>query len=286
MAGFLATILLLPIAGPANSADDVDVLYAGSLVNLMERGIGPAFNRATGDQFRGYAGGSVGLANQIKGRLRDGDVFISANPKVNSALMGTENGAWVSWYIAFAQSPLVIGYSASSKFAGAFKTKPWYQVLMEPGIKIGRTDPKLDPKGSLTLALMNQAETFYKSPGLAQKVLGAADNPEQVLPEETLVGRLQSGQLDAGFFYSTETADARIPTLSLPPAITPKAVYTVTILRNAPNPAGAGRFVAFLLGGDGRELLKEHGLTLQKLAVAGDANAVPQDIKAIVDKAK
>jgi molybdate/tungstate transport system substrate-binding protein len=262
------------------------VLYAGSLVNLMEHGVGPAFNKATGDQFRGYAGGSVGLANQIKGKLREADVFISANPKVNSALMGAENGAWVSWYIAFAQSPLVIGYSASSKFVADFKTKPWYQVLMEAGIKIGRTDPKLDPKGSLTLALMNQAETFYKSPGLAQKVLGAPDNPEQVLPEETLVGRLQSGLLDAGFFYSTEAADARIPALSLPPAITPKAVYTVTILRNPPNPAGAERFVAFLLGGDGRELLKEHGLTLQRLAVAGDANAVPREIKAIVDKAK
>jgi molybdate/tungstate transport system substrate-binding protein len=286
MAGLLAATLLLPVAGPAYPAGYVNVLYAGSLVNLMEHGVGPAFNKATGDQFRGYAGGSVGLANQIKGKLREADVFISANPKVNSALMGAENGAWVSWYIAFAQSPLVIGYSASSKFVADFKTKPWYQVLMEPGIKIGRTDPKLDPKGSLTLALMNQAETFYKSPGLAQKVLGAPDNPEQVLPEETLVGRLQSGLLDAGFFYSTEAADARIPALSLPPAITPKAVYTVTILRNAPNPAGAERFVAFLLGGDGRELLKEHGLTLQRLAVAGDANAVPREIKAIVDKAK
>ena len=286
MAGLLAATLVLPAAGPAHSAGYVNVLYAGSLVNLMEHGIGPAFNKATGDQFRGYGGGSVGLANQIKGRLREGDVFISANPKVNNDLMGADNGGWVSWYIAFAQSPLVIGYSASSKFAGAFKTKPWYQVLMEPGIKIGRTDPKLDPKGSLTLTLMNQAETFYRSPGLAQQVLGPPDNPEQVLPEETLIGRLQSGQLDAGFFYSTETADARIPALSLPAAITPKAVYTVTILRNAPNPAGAERFVAFLLGGDGRELLKQHGLTLQKPAVAGDANAVPQDIKAIVDKAK
>jgi len=286
IAGLLAASLLLPAAGPAYSASDVNVLYAGSLVNLMEHGIGQAFNRATGDQFQGYAGGSVGLANQIKGGLRKGDVFISANPKVNNTLMGAENGAWVSWYIAFAQSPLVIGYSASSKFAGAFKTKPWYQVLMDPGIKIGRTDPKLDPKGSLTLMLMNQAETFYKSPGLAQKVLGAPDNPQQVLPEETLVGRLQSGQLDAGFFYSTETADARIPALSLPVAITPKAVYTVTILRNAPNPAGAEQFVAFLLGDDGRELLTQHGLTLQKLAVAGDAKAVPQDIKAILDKAK
>jgi molybdate/tungstate transport system substrate-binding protein len=286
-AGLLAATLSLPLVEPAYSAGDVNVLYAGSLVNLMERGIGPAFDKATGNQFQGYAGGSVELAKQIKGKLRRGDVFISANPKVNFALMGAANGDWVKWHIAFAQSPLVIGYNASSKFAADFKTKPWYQVLTEPGIKIGRTDPKLDPKGTLTLTLMRQAETFYKSPGLAQKVLGAPlDNPAQVLPEETLVGRLQSGQLDAGFFYSTETADAKIPALTLPPAIAPKAVYTVTILRDAPNDAGAERFVTFLLGNNGQKMLKEYGLTLQKLNVAGDASAVPQQIKAIVDKAK
>jgi molybdate/tungstate transport system substrate-binding protein len=282
----IAAALSLSPNQSAFAAGTVNVLYAGSLVNLMEHGVGPAFDKATGNQFQGYAGGSVGLANQIKGKLRKGDVFISANPKVNNNLMGAANGDWVNWYVSFAESPLVIGYNASSKFAADFKTKPWYQVLLEPGIKIGRTDPKLDPKGALTVTLMKQAETFYKSPGLSQKVLGAPDNPAQVLPEETLVGRLQSGQLDAGFFYSTETSDAKIPALSLPPAITPKAVYTVTILHNAPNAAGADQFVAYLLGSDGQNLLKQHGLTLQKLTASGDASAVPQDIKAIVDKAK
>jgi molybdate/tungstate transport system substrate-binding protein len=282
----LATALLAAPAQAAFAAGTVNVLYAGSLVNLMEHGVGAAFDKATGTQFQGFGGGSVGLANQIKGKLRKGDVFISANPKVNSALMGAANGDWVKWYVAFAQSPLVIGYNASSKFAADFKTKPWYQVLLEPGIRIGRTDAKLDPKGALTVALLKQAETFYKSPGLSQKVLGAPDNPAQVLPEETLIGRLQSGQLDVGFFYSTETSDAKIPAISLPLEIAPKAVYTVTTLRDAPNAAGADQFVAFLLGPGGRDLLKEHGLTLQKMDVSGDATAVPQDIKAIVDKAK
>jgi molybdate/tungstate transport system substrate-binding protein len=282
----LATALLAAPAQAAFAAGTVNVLYAGSLVNLMEHGVGPAFDKATGTQFQGFGGGSVGLANQIKGKLRKGDVFISANPKVNSALMGAANGDWVKWYVAFAQSPLVIGYNTSSKFAADFKTKPWYQVLLESGIRIGRTDAKLDPKGALTVALLKQAETFYKSPGLSQKVLGAPDNPAQVLPEETLIGRLQSGQLDVGFFYSTETSDAKIPAISLPLEIAPKAVYTVTTLRDAPNAAGADQFVAFLLGPGGRDLLKEHGLTLQKMDVSGDATAVPQDIKAIVDKAK
>jgi molybdate/tungstate transport system substrate-binding protein len=252
----------------------------------MEHSIGPAFDKNAGARFEGYAGGSNKLANEIKGKLRAGDVFISANPKVNAALTGADNGGWVNWYIAFAQSPLVIGYSQTSRFASDFKTKPWYQVLMQSGIRIGRTDPKLDPKGALSLTLMEKAAAYYKEPGLAERVLGAPDNPAQVLPEETLVGRLQSGQLDAGFFYSTETTDAHIAAIALPSEIAPKAIYTVTILHDAPDPTGAEKFVSFLLGSAGQNLLKQHGLALLKPKLAGDEKAVPQPVRSLLDKAQ
>jgi molybdate/tungstate transport system substrate-binding protein len=282
--GACVGVLLTCAAAVGWAAGQVDVLYAGSLVNLMEHGIGPANERANGDTFRGYAAGSNALANEIKGQLRRGDVFISAVPKVNASLMGASNGNWVTWYVTFAESPLVIGYSASSRFAADFKSKPWYQVLSEPGIKLGRTDPTLDPKGALALTLMQRAETFYHSPGLAQRVLGAPDNPAQVLPEPTLVGRLQSGELDAGFFYSTETSTGHIPAVSLPAEIAPKAEYTVTILRDAPDPAAAGRFVVFLLGPKGREVLLAHGLALRTPELAGAANDAPANVRAIVAK--
>jgi molybdate/tungstate transport system substrate-binding protein len=281
-AALLAAGLSLLPGSAAMAAGKVNVLYAGSLVNLMEHGVGPAFDKASGDSFQGFGGGSGMLANQIKGKLRQGDVFVSASPKVNDGLMGEANGGWVSWYISFAQSPLVIGYNAKSKFAADLQSKPWYEVLQEPGIKIGRTDPKIDPKGALTVTLMQQAETHYNSPGLAQKIIGAPDNAAQVLPEETLVGRLQSGEIDAGFFYSTETVDAKMPAVTLPAEIAPKAVYTVTILHNAPNADGADKFVAFLLGPDGQSVLKEHGLAAQKPALTGDAASVPQDVQALL----
>ena len=278
----LAAGLALAPTHKALAAGKVSVLYAGSLVNLMEHGVGPAFDKASGDSFQGFAGGSSGLANQIKGKLRQGDVFVSASPKVNDSLMGDINGGWVSWYIAFAQSPLVIGYNPNSKFAPDLKSKPWFQVLQEPGIKIGRTDPRLDPKGALTVTLMQQAETHYDSRGLSEKIIGAPDNPAQVLPEETLVGRLQSGELDVGFFYSTETADAKIAAVPLPADIALKAVYTVTILHNAPDAEGADKFVAFLLGPDGQSVMKEHGLGVQKPVLTGDAADVPKDIQALL----
>src|SRR6202023_3123470 len=207
------------------------------------------------------------------------------NPKVDDQLMGQANGDWVPWYIAFAESPLVIGYNPSSRFVDDLKNKSWHEVLAEPGLKLGRTDPKLDPKGALTIELLKRAEAFYNKPGLSQQILGAPDNPTQVLPEETLIGRLQSGQIDVGFFYSTETSDAKIQAIKLPDEIAPKAHYKMKILRDPPNPAGAERFVSFLLGSKGRDLLKSHGLELLKPNLSGDANAVPAAVASLVDAA-
>jgi molybdate/tungstate transport system substrate-binding protein len=283
----LAAIFMIIASGSAwATTGTVNVLYAGSLVNLMERSAGPAFEQNSSDRFQGYAGGSNKVANEIKGRLRRGDVFVSANPKIDDQLMGEANGDWVRWYIAFAESPLVIGYNPSSRFVNDLKNKPWYEVLAEPGLKLGRTDPKLDPKGALTIELLKRAEAFYSKPSLSQQIIGDPDNPAQVLPEETLVGRLQSGQLDVGFFYSTETSDAKIPAINLPDEIVPKARYTVTILRDAPNPGGAEWFVRFLLGSQGRDLLKQHGLELLKPNLKGDASAVPAAVKSLVDSAQ
>jgi molybdate/tungstate transport system substrate-binding protein len=283
----LAAIFFLAALAPMWGADNnsVNVLYAGSLVNLMERSVGTAFEQQGGDRFQGFAGGSNKLANEIKGKLRRGDVFVSANTKADEQLMGQENGDWVRWYVAFAESPLVIGYNPSSRFVNDLKNKSWYEVLSDPGLKLGRTDPKLDPKGALTIELLKRAEVFYSKPDLSQQILGAPDNPRQVLPEETLIGRLQSGQIDVGFFYSTETSDAKIPTIKLPDEIAPKAHYTVTILRDAPNPTGAEGFASFLLGPNGRAILKEHALELLKLSLSGDEKAVPAAVRSLVEAA-
>jgi molybdate/tungstate transport system substrate-binding protein len=263
----------------------VNVAYAGSLVALMEHGIGPAFDKAfsqTGGNFAGYAGGSNKLAHEITGKLIQADVFISANPRVNDSLMGAAHGDWVDWFITFAQSPLVIGYNPGSRFAADFAHKPWYEVLQSPGIRIGRTDPKLDPKGRLTLALMKKAASLYKIPDLAERVLGLPENPAQVLPEETLVGRLQSGQVDVGFFYSTETANLKIPAITLPADVALSAHYTATIVNRAPNPKGAADFLAFLLGRSGQTIMRAYGLDLLPPKLHGDHAKVPAKVLALI----
>jgi len=277
---------LLFAGGACADEGKVEVLYAGSLVNLITKQVGPAFQTASGYSVTGKGAGSTALVTDIKGKVDKGDVFISASPTVNNGLMGAENGDHLSWYVNFAESPLMIGYNPQSRFAAQFKSKRWDEVLQEPGIRIGRTDPKLDPKGAFTVEMVTKAAALYKQPDLVQKTLGAPENPDQVLPEETLVGRLQSGQLDAGFFYSTETSDLNIPAIRPAPELQAKASYTITILGDAPNAKGAARFVDFLMSAKGRQLLEEHGVDVVKPAVVGNVQAIPPSVQAVIDAAQ
>jgi molybdate transport system substrate-binding protein len=254
----------------------VRVLYAGSLVSIMEKTMGPAFAKATGDQYQGYGAGSSQIANELQGKIRQGDVFISADPAVDTKLMGP-NG-FVSWYTTFARSPLVLAYSPGSKFADQLKTKPWYEVVTQPGFRLGSTDPKLDPKGKLAAQAIQQIAKDQNQPGMAEQI----NRNLTVFPETDLVGRLQAGQLDAGFFYSIESADLGDPTASLAP-INLAAQYTVTVLNQAVNPAGGEAFVKYLLGDQGTTTLKEHGFQLiQPPKVSGNQASVPKDLQSVV----
>lgn len=294
----------------AKAGGNVQVMYAGSLESIMEKQIAPAFKQSTGYTFEGEAKGSSALANEIKGHLQRPDIFISASASVNKQLMGSANGNYVSWYLNFARSEMVIGYNPHSRFASDFQaaakgTKSWYQVLEESGVRLGRTDPILDPKGSATIELMELAENYYHQPGLTQKVLGANENTSQIFPEEELVARLGAGQLDAGFFYINEAQAAHIPFVTLPKQINlgdpslaatyktatwtnPKTkvvskgapiVYTLTIPSTSQNQAGAQAFAAFLLSSQGQNILQSNGLLSTPLTVSGDANAVPQSLQ-------
>lgn len=269
-----------PAAGSAGGhrSGPVNVLYAGSLVDLMEKQLGPGFKSATGYTFDGFSAGSTALAAQIKGKVRQGDVFVSASPAVNDSLEGAANGAWVSWYATFAQSPLVLGYNPSSRFAADIRTKPWYQVLSEPGILVGRTDPATDPKGKLTVTALTSAAQHDHEPALTALAGAGSD----VYPEETLVGRLQAGQLDAGFLYSSEAAAASIPTVPVTvPGQSLQATYTVTILAHAPQEAGAEAFVAYLLGPAGRSALARDGFTVARPPGVSGAG-VPAGLRSVL----
>jgi len=309
-------IHLIPALAASKTAaaeSQISVLYAGSLGNLMETDVGPAFSRATGYKYQGEAKGSLLSANLIKEKLRTPDVFISADPKVNQRLMGNENGDLVRWYATIFGNEMVLGYNPDSRFAAELKKvgtndTRLYEILQEKGFRLGRGDPELEPKGYRTLFLFNLAEKLYQQPGLAERIL---NNPEQrIFPEEQLVARLEAGQLDAGIFYRNEVAEHSLPFIGFPRElnlsdpdldlqygaatyVSPQGtkyagsaiVYSITIPENARNRDGAVALVSFILSQEGRKIVEKHALRLIQPLVSGEVDAVPPTLQTALKKA-
>ena len=310
MAVVVAAVMASAWPGPdgaARAAVPVRVLYAGSLINVFERDLGPAFTRASGIPVLGRAGGSTALAHMIRDGLIPVDVFVSAEPGVNGILAPRAGAPSASWYLTFGTTSMVIAYAPGSRFAPALRIGPWFHVLVSPGLRLGRTDPALDPKGFRTILVAQLAEAYYHEPGLARRLLGPDENPSQIFPEEALVGRLTSGQLDAGFFYLVEAVAEQLPYVALPPALNlsdpefaatyatvswvdssgvkhigAPTVYTVTIPSSARNANGAARFVAFLLGREARALLTSRGILGVPVRAGGRPADVPLSLRPLV----
>jgi len=281
--GFTAAGLLASMpaqASPsASGSGPVDVLSAGSLQDLMQTQVAPAFHQATGYTLDNTSMGSTAIANGIKGGTLQGDVFVSASPMVNTTLEGSANGNWVSWYATFGSSPLVLGYNPASRFAHALKAKPWYDVVDQPGFLLGRTDPTTDPKGVLAVTALNETAKAHRIAAL-QSIATSTTN---VFPETSLVGELQAGQLDAGFFYGVEAAAAHLKTVPLT-GTKLAGVYTITILNHAPHEAAARAFVTFLLSSNGRKILERNGIVAVTPPKLVGSASVPDDLKRLFSR--
>jgi molybdate/tungstate transport system substrate-binding protein len=257
-----------PSASTASGSGPADVLSAGSLQDLMDKAVVPDFHAATGYTEVDFSAGSSDLASDIKGKVKQGDVFISASPTVNTTLMGAANGSWVSWYATFATSKLVLGYNVKSKFAADLTTMPWYKVVTLPGFRLGLTPPASDPKGVLAVEALDNTAKSQNVPALT--AIGAKTSNQ--FPETNLEAEVESGQLDAGFFYLAEANSASIPTVALT-GVNLAATYTITVLNGAPHPAAADAFVTYLLG-PGQADLTKYGFTLSSpITVTGTAPA-------------
>ena len=257
LAGLYALVAALTPA-PSPEPGTVSVLYAGSLVTAME---GPVKNALLQAHlvFEGQPGGSKALAHLIVAGVRTPDVFISVDPRIVASL-----GARVASATTFAGTSLGIAWAPTSKYAALFNavadgTTPLQRALETPGLRIGRTDPQLDPKGAYTL----QAVTMWLGSAEERQILGDDQNPAQIFPEEDLLARVDTGQADVGFFYRTEAIARGYRFLPLPgkAALTDRITYTLAVMRAAPHPQEAKAFAQFILTGPGRAILERAGLT-------------------------
>ena len=215
-----------PTTTPQPLLGNITVFYAASLVNLMTKNINPGFTNIAHYRVNTQAAASGVLAVQLTQGI-SADVFISASATYDTTLSTTmirSNGKTVlSWWATWGSTRLGIGYNIKSPHLSTFQaiangSLPWYLGLNPSTMKIGRTDPELDPKGARTVIMTKLAKLYYNTPySIETTVLGSDRNPLQIYTEQQLENLLDTGNLDVGFFYECEqTWKGNVQFISLP----------------------------------------------------------------------
>ncbi|MFZ0447974.1 MAG: tungstate ABC transporter substrate-binding protein WtpA [Desulfatiglandaceae bacterium] len=309
VAGIICVSLLM---GPlhAEEANKLIIFHAGSL-SIPFREVAKAFNRHhPGVEVLREAGGSRTCARKISDLGRPADIMASADYTVIENLLIPK---YASWNISFATNEMAIMYRPDSNYAKEINGQNWYKILLRKDVEYGHSDPNSDPCGYRSQLVWQLAEKYYKVPGLYEK-LKAGCPEKNVRPKETdLIALLEAGELDYVFIYKSVSMQHNMPFVKLPvninlasskyagfyeqasTRISGKApgsfivkkgkpmVYGITIPKNAPHRKRAIQFISFLLGPEGREIMRRNGQEPLKVARAtGDFNQLPAELKQFV----
>lgn len=284
---WIGWMLALTVAGSAAAGPVLRVEYAGSMGTVMDLGLGPAFAKVHRVGYQGIGAGSYALARLLAARQQRADVFIAITPGPMAVL---QHAGLIVQVVPIASTQMVVIYSPKSRFASDFRAaatgrRTWYDVLREPGMRFGRTDPAIDPQGANVLLTLQLASIYYHQPHLLDEVTGGMHDTRGIFTEPSILSRLQAGQIDATIGYASAARSHRLPTVALPHEINlgdpsmqstwyaragyalpdgkrrtvQPPVFYAAVLKNAPHPALARAYVEFLLGPDGQRILRRHG---------------------------
>ncbi len=293
---------------PAGTAD---VAYAGSLENLNEKVVGPAFTKMTGYAFTGRGAGALALSQEIKSGEISPNVFESIGGKPIEAL----EPKFSTWYVQFASSPIVLAYNPASKYASQLNAiasgkKPMsdlFALLQLPGFRLGRTDPNVDPQGQAFIEMLMLAQGQYHLPaGTVNKIIGGSPSSASsstIFEETALEPRLEAGQLDAASAYLSQAVQLHLHYIALPSSIdlgdpALKAHYATASFKLADGTTALGKplvvtittigrtgraaadaFVAYVLSRAGLARHKAGGYVLLTPKVVGDSSAIPAQVR-------
>ena len=291
----LLAVAALSLLSSSAFAESLYVAYAGSMGTVMDLHLGPAFARTHHIRYRGEGQGAYGLAHLIAGHKIRPDVFVSITPGPMQVLV---RDGLVKQAYPVASTQMCIAYSPTSPYAKEFAAaaagkRAWYEILEQPGVTFGRTDPRTDPQGQNIVFTLMLAQRYYHVPGLAQHVLHGILNPKQIFTEASLLSRLKSGEMAASSGYLSAVRSLHLPCIRLPdqinlsnPALAKswydKAHFTLVVNgkktvvhpqplvfyaavpTNAPHPHLAQEFIRFLEGREGQKMFRETGYSAPK----------------------
>jgi molybdate/tungstate transport system substrate-binding protein len=308
----LVTALALTVSSGAvafaATSTTLTIFAAGTLAAPF-RAVDDAFMKAhPGVTIQAQFGGSVKMVKQITELHQSADLVAVADYSVIPKYLFGAAGApsYADWYVGFAGNAITFVYTDRSKGAAQINARNWYDVLAQPGIQIGRSNPDTDPSGYQTVQMLELASRYYHKPDLAAKILANAPSTNMRDTETELVAALESGQIDYLAIYRSDARQHGFKYLDLPSAIdlseakdapgyatigvqtangmlTAKPiVYAITIPRATAAPQLAQEYVRFLLGPEGHGIMTRYGFTAFDRGYAVNAPALPAALRPLV----
>ena len=286
---------------PSGPSGDLIVFHAGSLAVPLGEVSGLFQRQNPGVTVKAESAGSRDSARKISDLHRACDVFASADYRVVENLLIPKHAGY---NICFATNEMAIAFTSKSKFADQITADNWSEILLRPGVVLGRADPDRDPCGYRTVIVIKLAEKHYQAPGLADKLLD--QGRRYIRPKETdLLALLESGEIDYIFIYRSVAEQHRIRRLLLPGEVNlgstamndfyrmasvkisgrepgefirqqgEAITYSLTIPYGSPNREAAEKYLQLLLSPQGREIFRANGQTPISPAQVDGYNKLP-----------
>ena len=303
--GLVGALLPAAFAAPAAEPTILTIFAAGTLAVPFKQVSALYEKKYPNVTVQAQFGGSVKMAKQITDLHQDADLLAVADYNVIPKYM-FGNPAHADWYVGIARNAITFVYTDKSKYADEINADNWYKVLARPGVEIGRSNPDTDPSGYQTVQMLNLAETYYKAPGLEQNILANAPLANMRDTETSLISALQLGQIDYLAIYRSDALQHHLKLIDLPAKINlsdpadsadylkgvahtkngdlagKPIVYAITIVNGSKNAEMAEKYVALLLGPDGQAVMKDNGFGEFSPAYAVNAEAMPAELKKMV----
>ena len=277
------------------------VFGAGTLATPWTAEIAAFKNANPGVTVHSQFGSSGDMVKNITQLHQPADVLGVADYSLIPKLMVPSHA---TWYLGFVSNQITLAYTSHSKGASQLTPANWYKIVAQPGVHIGRSNPAADPSGYQVLQMLQLANSYYKDPGLSAAVLKNSPDSSVAETETSLLGALQSGQIDYLAIYKSNALEDHLKYVTLPPQIdlsdssmaaayakvtinagslgnlTAKPIiYGLTIPSNAPDPALAEKFVSFVLSPQGQAIMSSNGFVVISPALAH--GTVPASLQAL-----
>lgn len=220
----------MAMVGPAHAKEKIVIFHAGSL-SVPFAHIEEAFE-AKYPQYdiQREASGSRAAARKITDIKKPADVMASADYKVIDNLMIPSHAKFNA---QFATNEMAIAYTDKAKHADEITRDNWTEIFLKDGVKVGHSDPNMDPCGYRSMLVTKLAEKYYQSPGLFDTLFGYGDsyqngeeNKDKVVvrPKETdLLGLIEAGMYDYLYIYKSVAEQHHLRYLELPEEVSLKS---------------------------------------------------------------